>query len=737
MFYYRLLPLLLAGLCSFCTVAQTDRPAVPWVTHRDSLGAVRFELPARADFSCNVVEEPNPVVRLRRQRVCLHSYQSPARDFNVGLTYLTLPYDITPNAVDTVVDDLIRRLQRGRALRVVSRRSGLHDGTPTGRAVLAHANGKRVIVVVYVRGARIYRAVAEFTTHAEALALRFLKSIAWLPTRTVDRPLTDLPGSNVRIAFPQNYVVVDTLEAPEPGGYRRAYFAIDSLSGLNYYVADAYHGPLFSFYADTSFYQNWQAYNEEQYGRMRDTSWRDQPALYREGNLAEGNIRFYQFLHWTGNHEINLFAYGFADSLSRARAWAYFNSYQPQRNYPPDYVRRDRGKEILAALASADSTEQLAAVSQMNHYRFDRRYLPDIYRLIGQAPATHYADAPTVLDWAWLELAYTYDSTTFDFITKDYARADAEGQRYRLRALSNRTDHPPSARFVARELPRWLRAAPEREIDPAFYDRFLYSDSLLVAILPELTPWLADSLLQFSVLSALDHFVYNDETSVKEALLPYRDTFLISLRDTEARYPLPQRPGAISDAALAAYGSYLTILAGLPLTEAGQAYFQQCNTTVFPALARHFCYGLLHAAEQPSPELFNSLRQNLREYYLLAENLATDELLAQQPPAYRQPALLMEGATRLHLEEEVDASFTLEPLPPIERDIGGEACEVRPYYLRFDADPSEKYLVLAARILPTLDYNLEYYINYSETPVTTANEQELYAEVLRKLAGGE
>ena len=726
----------LIGICwlSISLGAQTTA-ATDWTWIQDTTAAITFELPGEPLYQCNEVSEPDAEdARLLTQRVCLYNYVSENRQLSMALSVLNMPYDILPASPEETLSDVVSKLQAG-GYRERSRRPTEKARVPGHTAVLAGPSGTQVFLAVYVRGPRIYRLITEFRALEEPAAQRFLRTFRFLPTAAQALPTEALPGINAVLRFPKERVATDTLVPDYPDGYRREYYGMDTLAGINYYVEDHYHGPLFSHRGNEEFYRYWKESRQTLYSGLQDTTWRGEPALLMYFDGIAGNQQLIRLQFWEGNHEITLSAYAFDDSLSHARAWQYFDSYRPQRDYPFDYVRADRSAAILDALSSSDSTTQRTAVAMMGEYVFDSTALPTLYTLLADPPVTRFWGKPDVADRLWGELGYTYDSTTYAYLTARYATADSIDRDRILHALSTRSDHLPSARFVIAELPEHLRRSGNNGLDSYAYNNFLASESQLIQLLPEIKPWLRDTTVSLALLYALADWVYTDSTAIDSLLLPWRPALLEMALALERQYPpypvaatAPPTPAEI-------YRQLLGILTALPADDDLREFYTARAAIPHPPYARRIGYGLVNGGLPIPSVLWQTLWTDLAEYYLLCYNLATIDQLKLIPPGDLQLEKLVQGAVIDYMNDELGTAFSLTPLPVQEMELGYEECQVFPFYLRFDHDPAEKYLVVAARTLPAVDYKLDYYVQYGDEAVTEENEDRVMQEVLRKLAG--
>ena len=719
---------LLFAFC--CWQTLTAQVVLDWVTITDEQGAFRIDLPERVPPIHHSATHQTHYGAVP-QEVYVYQWTDEQERILLMVSHTNALPDVLADSVGLLMDEVLANYAESEWR--MDKRWDSSEPLMLAESVIATNRNDAVqfFLRVGMQNARVYRMIAVFEPDRVATARKFIKSFRPLPLRYGIANTVRPTGMNMVVDLPGGPVRYDSSEAQSAAGYLRELYAQDSLSSTNYYASEHYLGPFAAVLPDSVYHQDYFDITRRDFLEVRDTIFRGEPAVYQR--LPPGN-RSDLWLHrlWfaRGMHLYSLSCIYNDDGKGAVAAADYFDSFSTV------YAPRKRTPEAATAalfegLASSDSTQQLAAAQMLDGFDMDQRILPLLYATLEKPlPTTHYTAPPTVADLLWWELGHTYDERTYGFLTERYAAADGATKGRILRALSTRGDHLPSAQFVTRRLGPWLAAQPEHPSVFRFVD-FLYNDSLVLDLLPDLDTWMNDPKLRVPMLDMLIKGVFQDAAVADSLALRYREP-LQALVESPPTYTHLE-----GKAALQPHRNAYGILAEMPADSTTIRLLGKGVSHSDPFILQHSVYGLVKAGVPVSDEHWERLKTLPARHYTVANNLAVEERLQQVPEAHRRLPLLAKGAVAKYMEGESDYELRFESLPMIETTVGEEECQVFPVHVRTTEADSDTYLAVAARILPAVDYKLEYYVRFSDVPLTEDNERYIFEDLLIRLTEAE
>jgi len=597
---------------------------------------------------------------------------------------------------------------------------------------------EKVILQEFIRGNRLYVMIIggakdiELTTAAN----QFFNSFKIAPYQHIDLEDYDLPKVEISMAFPKNAIVYETLEPDSEDEYPKidewTFEAMDSISGYNY-VLNVYDFPLFYESTDkATFYDN---YGENLKAAanvysITDTTFNGDKAWYitYASKLHKGFTHSIVFFEGFRLYEASLYAPTGKDDV---KAWTYFNSFKPTKDYVTGYLFSDRSELLLNNLQSRDTTIQFAAKDGIDRYELSPKNLPTIYQILEKNYPFDTLRGKTIHELMFQELLYTNDATTLPFLEKLYTKK-AKEVNTQIAILETLAELKTKAAYdLYFEL---IANFEQKEFIGYNYNSMIapLRDTLGMTAnyYPQILEWRNNDALSYYSYNLVFNFLQNDVIDAKK-IAKDRAKFLGDAKKIVDKYDLMNVEQVMPDITEFWHLDALHIILGeLPAEVETQKYLSALLSLPSPDLVATLIDGLL-LQNQPVPKSAFEIVLGTPYYWKeLLSNLKFEnnldkipaDLLTQQNTAMAYVYNLLEG------EYNNLTSFDFID----KRAYQGETEKVNLYLFTFTMEGYEKtYMGVVSQPLDETKIAVNpFYFDYANTAYKQEDKAAIYKEIL-------
>lgn len=597
---------------------------------------------------------------------------------------------------------------------------------------------EKVILREFLRGNRLYVLIigGPKNENFEAIANRFFNSFNLKDYQQVDLENYTLPAIEITMAFPKSTKIYKSFEADTDGEYPRidewTFESMDSLSGNNYSI-NVYEFPRYYEVTDkNTFYNHYRSIlaNGEGVNSMVDTTFRGDDAWYftYTSDTNKGFTHSLVFFEGYRLFEVNLYA---PTGKNDAKAWAYFDSFKPFKDYQKDYFVSDRSEILLNNLQSKDTTVQLAAKKGMDRYEFSTKNLSIIYQILESDYPFDTLHEKTIHELMFQELLYTNDETTLPFVKKLFTKRAREvtTQVDILEVLAKLKDK--TAYDLYFEL---ISNFSQKEFDGYNYNRLIapLRDTLVMTAnyYPQILRWRENEALRYYAYNLVFNFLQKDILTPK-SVANDRTIFLGDAQNLVNRYGLLNVGQTMPELKEFWHLDALNIILGeLPPEKETQQYLLSLLKLPDAQLVSTVIDGLLQQNHIVPKSAFKTVLGTPYYWKELLDNLRFEDNLDKVPA----DLLTQQNTAMAYVYNALEGRYNyLTSFNFIENRVyQGEAGKVKLFLFTFTMEGYEKtYMGVVSQPMEEKEIAINpSYFDFSTTAYNSENKESIYETIV-------